>query len=212
MRGKEQKRKRIEGWGMCSKVILIPGNGCDSLDDCMWYPWLRDILVAHGVKMDLRAFPDPLYAHEEVWKEFAVNTLKLDENTIVVGHSSGAACALRLMEEHPMKGCVLLAAYDSDLGDELERESGYFSRPFDYAAMMKNVSGPIIQLHSKNDPLVPYAIGQRVSKGLQTASKLAGRPEAYSFVMFESDGHFQRNEMPQLFSLMQKHFADIFHS
>ena len=48
------------------------------------------------------------------------------------------AAAMRLVEDNKVLGLVLVAAYDDDLGDELERNSGYFSRPWDWARIRTN--------------------------------------------------------------------------
>lgn len=45
-----------------------------------------------------------------------VSTTGIDENTILVGHSSGAACAMRIIEDHKVKGVALVSAYHTDLG------------------------------------------------------------------------------------------------
>jgi hypothetical protein len=48
-----------------------------------------------GIGCLLVNFPDPYYAREIYWKPFVVETLGADEDTILIGHSSGAACAMR---------------------------------------------------------------------------------------------------------------------
>ena len=70
----------------------------------MWYPWLANKFKELNIAVDLRGFPDHLRARENIWKPFAVDTLGLDEFTLLVGHSSGAACSLRLLEEHKVAG------------------------------------------------------------------------------------------------------------
>ena len=53
----------------------------------------------------------------------------------------GAACAMRLLEstEVPtLRGAVLVATAYTDLGDESERRSEYFNRPWNWE-MMKNI-------------------------------------------------------------------------
>jgi hypothetical protein len=45
---------------------------------------------------------------------------------------------MRLVEQNKVLGLVLVAAYDDDLGDELERNSGYFSRPWDWHKIRSN--------------------------------------------------------------------------
>ena len=75
---------------------------------------------------------------QEIWTKFIEQELKINEKTIIIGHSSGAACAMRVIEKRKVGGCVLVSGYDSDLGDDVERGSGYFSREFDYGKMREN--------------------------------------------------------------------------
>jgi uncharacterized protein len=60
---------------------------------------------------------------------------------------------------------VLIAAYDDDLGDEGERDSGYFSRPFDWSAITRN-AGFVVQFAGARDSLVPIAVQRRVAGAL----------------------------------------------
>lgn len=170
-----------------TRVIIIPGNGLDEDDDMnevLWYGWVAQKLrePPFNLEAPLAVFPDPLYAHEKIWKKFAVDHLLLDEGTIIIGHSSGACCCLRLMEEHKTAGCIIVSAYDSDLGDAVERESGYFSRPFDYEKM-KNNTPWVIQFHAVNDHLVPVESARRVAKGLAN--------DTFTYVEHARSGHFQ---------------------
>ena len=160
----------------------------------MWYPWLAGQLRALGMEVDLQAFPDPLYARESIWVPFAVDTLGLNESTVLVGHSSGAACALRLMEKYKVRGCVLVSAYHTDLGDDLERASGYFSRPFDWVAMRRNCPW-IVQFHSKNDHLVPVKVARDVAQLLQPTE----------YVERDRDGHFQGEEYPCFVEVLRRY-------
>ena len=166
------------------RAIIIPGNGLDeddNMNEVMWYGWAAKHLAKEfRLSVPLKTFPDPLYAHEEIWKAFAKDELDLDENTIIIGHSSGAACALRLMEEVRSAGCILVSGYDSDLGDDLERESGYFNRPFNYEKMRENTPW-IIQFHAENDHLVPVDAARKVAKSL----------EKVKYVEHKKSGHFQ---------------------
>eukprot|EP01062_Namystynia_karyoxenos_P079740 TRINITY_DN8468_c0_g1_i1.p2 TRINITY_DN8468_c0_g1~~TRINITY_DN8468_c0_g1_i1.p2 ORF type:complete len:216 (+),score=78.60 TRINITY_DN8468_c0_g1_i1:82-648(+) len=168
-------------------IVLAPGNGCgDSLADCMWYPWIRDELekrFGDKIRFVLKAFPDPLYARESIWLPF------LDEQGaaggVVIGHSSGAAAAMRYAERTQVAGIALCAAYTSDLGDEVERMSGYFSRDWDWAKMKAN-AGFVEQFHSANDHLVPLSEGEKVAEGLGIELHRC------------SAGHFQEDEFPEL--------------
>jgi predicted alpha/beta hydrolase family esterase len=190
------------------RAIIIPGNGLDEDDDMneiMWYGWLAEQLRSKfHLEVPLQTFPDGLYAHEHIWKSFAVDKLGLNDETIVIGHSSGSACALRLMEEHKMAGCILVSAYDSDLGDEVERESGYFNRPFNYEKMKTNTPW-IIQFHSKNDHLVPVACARRVAQGIFGAGFIAGEQTSQGgYIESERSGHFQFDSAEWLIEALKK--------
>jgi len=188
-----------------NRAIIIPGNGCDEgepLDDVMWYGWLARALRRDcSFEVPLRPFPDPLYAHERVWKKFARESLGIDERTVIVGHSSGAVCALRLMEEcERIGGCVLVSAYDNDLGDAVERESGYFGRPFDYERMRTHTPW-IVQFHSTNDRLVPVACARRIAEALQS-----------DYYESTTDGHFQCEAYPRFVEAVRLNMAKAKHA
>eukprot|EP00873_Tetraselmis_striata_P018426 jgi/Tetstr1/438690/TSEL_027240.t1 len=156
------------------KVIIVPGNGGGgNIRDCNWYGWMEDKLRAEGYEVALRDMPDPVRASENKWIPFIVNTLAGGaenlERCLVVGHSSGAAAAMRLAEEHKLYGMLLVAAYTSDLGDANEAASGYFSRPWQWDKQAAN-AGAIVQLASTNDPFLPIEEQRRVGQG-----GLAGR-------------------------------------
>ena len=77
------------------------------------------------------------------WLRFAQSELKVDERTVVIGHSTGALLAMRLAETVPLAGIVLVAAAHTDLGDAGERASGYFDAPWDWEAQ-KRASAPAV--------------------------------------------------------------------
>jgi len=60
--------------------------------------------------------PDPVYAREHIWHKFIRESLRCDEHTIIIGHSSGAEAAMRLLETDKLRGVVLVSACHTDLG------------------------------------------------------------------------------------------------
>ena len=72
--------------------------------------------------------------------------------------ASGAAAAMRFAETRRVLGIVLVSAYTTDGGDETERTSGYFDRPWDWAAIKEN-AGFIVQFASEDDPFLPWSVG-----------------------------------------------------
>jgi hypothetical protein len=164
------------------KVLLLPGNHTppDVVDvsGIAFYASLGRLLAEYGLTMPLGAFPDGWIGHEGVWKPFVVGVLGMDADTLIIGHSTGAVCAMRLMEEYDVAGCVLVAAYHTDLGDDEEKESGYFSRPWDYEAMKKHTPW-VLQFHSENDQFVPLAEAEHVARQLGTEFHVTSHDEHY---------------------------------
>lgn len=57
----------------------------------------------------------------------------------------------------------MLAAYDDPMGDELEMASGYFDRPFEWEKVKDNAEW-LVQMHCKDDPLVPVGYARKVNE------------------------------------------------
>ncbi|XP_016365442.1 serine hydrolase RBBP9 [Sinocyclocheilus rhinocerous] len=50
------------------------------------------------VSCTLKNMPDPVTARESIWLPFMEKELKCDEETAIIGHSSGAAAAMRIFQ------------------------------------------------------------------------------------------------------------------
>ena len=101
------------------KVIFIPGNGGGGPND-NWFPYLKTELEKMGVQVVASEFPDNIMARESYWIPFLKDELKADDQSILVGHSSGAIAAMRLAEQQRLLGTVLVGAYHTDLGMPME--------------------------------------------------------------------------------------------
>ncbi|CAE7195590.1 Rbbp9 [Symbiodinium pilosum] len=155
-----------------TRCVIAPGNGCTPIQESNWYAWLAENLRHQDLFQEvlLRDFPDPYEAKREVWLKFLKEDLAVGPDTVLVGHSSGAEAAMRLAEQEVVGGLVLVAACHSDLGDPGERASGYYppqGGPWNWAAIRKN-TGWIVQLHSRDDPLVPVSEGRAVAQELNS--------------------------------------------
>ena len=104
------------------KAILIHGNG-DSKPIDNWFPYLKRELEKMGTKVEAPQFPYTELARSSYWLPF-LEKLKADENTIIVGHSSGAIAAMRYAETHRILGSAFIEAYYTDLGIETEKRGG----------------------------------------------------------------------------------------
>lgn len=151
---------------MKPRIIYIHGNQASHWS-FGWAPWLKRELEQKGIETFFETFPDSIIAREEYWLPFLEQHIKAGENDILIGWSTGAVAAMRYAEAHAVQGSVLIGAYHTDLGDELEKESGCFSADWDWNAIRQNQKW-IVQFASKDDPLIPIAEAQFVHRALNT--------------------------------------------
>ncbi len=147
------------------KIIIIRGNGNSGPNE-NWFPYVKKELEKIGLEVINKEFPDPELAREKYWLPF-IKSLGADENTILIGHSSGAVAAMRFAEKNKILGSVLVGACYTDLGDEDERKSGYYNRPWEWE-VIKNNQKWIVQFSSIDDPYIPVEEPRYISQRLQT--------------------------------------------
>lgn len=147
------------------KVILIPGNGGATPQD-NWFPYVERQLSNLGLQVINEQFPDPMLARAEFWLPFIEN-LGADQNSILIGHSSGAIAAMRFAETHKILGSILVSAYYTDLGVDSEKQSGYFDHPWNWPAI-KNNKQWIVQFAATDDPFIPIEEARFVHLNLQS--------------------------------------------
>ena len=99
--------------------------------------------------------------------EKLLKELGADENTIVIGYSSGAEAAMRYAENNKLFGTVLIGACYTDLGLKNEKEAGYYDEPWQWDKI-KNNQKWIMQFHSTDDPFIPVEEARFVHEQLNT--------------------------------------------
>jgi serine hydrolase len=178
-----------------TKAILIPGNGGRSPDD-NWFPYTAHELSTFGIHVTNEQFPDPVLARAEYWLPF-IEKLGADQDTIIIGHSSGAVAAIRYAETHIILGSVLVSASCTDLGLKSEKVSGYFDQPWNWDAIKHNQKW-IIQFASSDDPLITIDEARAIHKNLDT--------EYYEYVDQDHFGRFMhpKREFPELVEALKR--------
>ena len=150
------------------KVILLPGNeGHEDISNYCWFPYLKQELEPLGLKVVIKNMPDPKLARAKYWLPFIINELKADENSILIGHSSGAVAIMRLLEKMKLYGVILVGAHYTDLGYEEDKLSGYFDKPWNWGKIKKNANWTV-QFASTNDPFIPIEHSRHIYKKLDT--------------------------------------------
>ena len=138
---------------MIMKVMIIPGNGNTDISD-NWFPYVKKGLEVIGIEVIAKNMPDAKLARRKYWIPFIEKNLGGEEDSILIGHSSGAVAILRYLENHKLFGAVIVGACYTDLGLEEEKLSGYFDDEWQWDKIKKS-AGWIIQFASTNDPWIP---------------------------------------------------------
>lgn len=179
------------------KVIFIHGNGGGDVNDPSgWFPYLKAEFENLGLEVISRNFPDPVEAKASIWLPFLKDELGSDENSILIGHSSGAVAAMRFAENNKILGSVLVAPCYTDLGEESERVSGYYDHPWEWEKIKQNQNW-IIQFASTDDPFIPIEEARHINKMLDT-----------EYYEFNDQSHFgypePKTEFPEIVELIKK--------
>ncbi len=175
---------------MKTKIIFLPGNGGDGNTSYGWFPYVKDELEKLGHQVLNPTFPDGELARQYYWLNF-LDTLNPDEDTILIGHSSGAVAIMRYTENHKILGSILVAPCYTDLNLESEKQSGYYNLPWDFENIKKNQKW-IVQLSSINDPFIPIDEARYINNKLNT-------------LYYELEqGHFMGDRIPEIIEAIKR--------
>tara|TARA_R110002050_G_scaffold164392_1_gene294402 strand:- start:371 stop:988 length:618 start_codon:yes stop_codon:yes gene_type:complete len=175
------------------RVVIVPGNGCTPVDDCNWYSWVAEKLKARcgdKVEIILKDMPDPYGARETEWIPFIEEELIGRETNrdrvILIGHSSGAVAALRLLERGKLGAVVFVSVCWTDLGHKGEAASGYYNRPFDWNTIKENATQRVL-FGANDDPFIPWHEQEHVFENIDA------QVHAH-----HGRGHFMESKFPEL--------------
>lgn len=140
------------------KALIL--HGTDSTGSSNWFPWLQNELTKLGYEVWVPDLPEADQPSIERYNEFLLNSgWTFDDDTVVVGHSSGAVEILGLLNDPNfprsvvLKACFLVGAFKGDLGwESLKGMAGNF----DYAKISGHCSR-FVFVHSDDDPYCPIA-------------------------------------------------------
>jgi predicted alpha/beta hydrolase family esterase len=153
------------------RVIIL--HGAHGGPDTNWFPWLHTALEAEGIEVVRPRFPTPEGQSLSAWLEaydLAVKSLPFAP-TVLVGHSLGAAFALRLIERvvEPVAGLFLAAGFVGALGlpDYDTINHSFFVAPFDWPAIRERKGRVFRCWAGENDPYVPLSRSQDIATCLE---------------------------------------------
>lgn len=149
-------------------VIL---HGFEGSPDEVFIPWLKAELEQQGHTVDTPVLPKTSTPSEDEQVSYVLENCKIDENTILIGHSLGSVVALKVAEklDHKLHKLILVAGFlTPDFKDHERNFSNTFEWSFDFSKIIEN-GNSITILSALNDTAVD------TKHGRQLAAKLDAR-------------------------------------
>ena len=127
-------------------IIILHAMGGSPED--FWYPWLESQLKKKGYDVWVPLLPEADNPQIDIWVPYIIENGKFTEDTVVIGHSAGAAVILLVLEELKAKisQAVLVSGFSFYPGGD-----GILKPAYDWKKIKTNV-GEMIFINSDNDP------------------------------------------------------------
>lgn len=181
-------------------VFIIHGTGGNP--ESHWFPWLKAELEKLGCKVFAPIFPvfenQSLTTWRDVFKKYEQY---IDENTILVGHSLGAAFLLSIIENapHSIKHAFFISAFlgliNNPKFDVPNRT--FTTRAFDWVKIKNNCKAFTV-INSDNDPYVPLERGKEFAKNIDA-----------ELVVLKNAGHINKTSGYTEFPLLLQKIKEL---
>jgi predicted alpha/beta hydrolase family esterase len=189
------------------KAFIFHGTGAGKYDH--WFPEIAKKLEAEGVEVARPEFPTPEDQNLENWlkvleeQEMEINAESeeesADENTVLIGHSTGAVFILSVLErlDAEIEAAFLISGFTGKLHDERfdPLNESFAEKDFDFEKI-RNSAEEFYVFHSDSDPYVP----------LEKAAELAPKLDA-NLELIAGAGHFNTEsgytDFPELWKKLE---------
>ena len=179
---------------MKTAIIL---HGTLSSPDGNWFQWLKQELELRGLIVWSPQLPQSDQPSLRKWQRFIKEQcpFPINEETLIIGHSSGSILALVIAENNMEKiGAIVDVSVFYDNSLQWQPNEKLFDVEFDWPAIQDGVN-ELLFIHSNNDPYVPLNQAQFVAKN--TCAEI---------VVIPGEGHFnleRREEYKQFPKLLE---------
>lgn len=146
-----------------------------------WLPWIQRELLLKGILAQTPEMPEPYQPVYEKWRA-VFEQFKVDEETLLIGHSCGAGFLVRWLSENNIKvSKVVLVAPWLDPAHELS--TGFFDFEID-PKLVEKTNGVTLFVSSDDDPVI-----------LESVEKLKTEAANITLQEFTHHGHFCLSDM-----------------
>jgi len=148
-------------------VLILHGTNNNSQGN--WFPWLKKELEKRDWSVWVPDLPRADKPNIKRYNRliFSNKNWPFNQDSVIIGHSSGAVAILGLLQALPkstqVNTCILVGTFNDDLGWEALDE--LFTEPFDWKKI-KTKAKKFIFIHSDDDPFCPLAHAKFQAKKL----------------------------------------------
>ena len=131
-----------------NNAILLHGSGASP--ESFWLPWLKSELEKDGYEVWAPQLPDNSDDPElETWLNYVLENGIFNSTTVLIGHSSGAALILALMEslDVKIKQAILVSGFL-----KMEKKLKTLKEDYNWDKISKSTIEKLIFINSDNDP------------------------------------------------------------
>ncbi len=181
-------------------ALILHGTSSSSKGN--WFPWLTRELEGRGWRVWAPDLPGADAPNIKRYNDFIFSSdWVFNEESVLIGHSSGAVAILGIFQALPEKTVVdrvvLVGAFKDDLGrDDLK---GLFEEPFDFEKIRSHARR-FVFVHSDNDPFCPLPGAQYLAEKL--GGELVMVPGAFHFSIGTGGERFK--ELPQVLNILDE--------
>ena len=140
-----------------------------------WFPWLKQELENKGYEVIVPKFPTPFNQSLESWlKVFSNYENNINEETVLIGRSLGAAFILNYLEKRneKIKAAFLIAGYHKLLNNQFyELNKSFVYKEFDWEKIKENC-GKFFVISSDNDEYIPLETSKELANLLHAELKI----------------------------------------
>jgi predicted alpha/beta hydrolase family esterase len=151
-----------------------------------WFPWLQKQLLVRDIYAETPTVPSSYNATYEDWKKAFERTDRIDEETILVGHSCGGGFLIRWLSENPsvrVGKVVLVAPWLDPLHDTTYSMGTFFDFTIDR------------DLASRTRGVTVFVSNDDGESILKTVETIESEINLVKVVRFDGMGHFCEENM-----------------
>lgn len=171
-------------------------HGTSANPHANWFDWLKEKLELNGYRVWVPALPGAEHPDMQTYRKFIFSSdFTLSEDTLVIGHSSGAVAALSILEALPDDVKIDTAVC---VGVYIPENHGYSSREPIQVEKVKGKARRIVFIHSNDDPFCPLSGAEYFTKELNAELVMLPGNDHFSFEL-----NPKHDKLPELINILE---------